>query len=144
MADISDGQDGQGWVFPPRFTKDSGATLTGSARENVQQDMRVLFMTQPGERIMRPDYGCDVHWAMFRNISEDLTSGLQTQMSDSIQRYMPQVALESVTVAPDAGQLTQLDVTVVYRQSGTQGVQRVSGSVDVMNGLGINGLGGRF
>lgn len=130
-----DGQQGtpgalRAWVFPPRFDQ-AGVQLTRAGWATVEQAMRVLFMTQPGERVMREEYGCDLQAVMFRNIGEALLAEVQAQLQDSVRRYVPQVTLESVNVYPGEAEPGQLDVMVAYRLPQTDGVRRVAGRLDI-------------
>lgn len=127
---------GVGWAFPPRFARhqEGMAVDMAGGTEVVRRSMRILFMTQPGERIMRSDYGCDLQSSMFANISEDLLAGLRSQIGESLLRHEPRVALESVTV--DEGEPNHLRVAVVYRLAGSTGAQRVIGSLDIADGRG--------
>ncbi|MCG1054778.1 GPW/gp25 family protein [Mycetohabitans sp. B5] len=138
MSDKVDELFGRGWAFPPRFTADtsqeSSVVLAKTARENLLQGMRILFMTQPGERIMREDYGCDLQFAMFRNIGEPLFAELHTRITDSVARNEPRVALETVSLYPDMQQQGALHVDVTYRLAEGDTVDRVSGAVNIADG----------
>lgn len=127
---------GKGWAFPPTFSS-QGVTMT-EGLDNVRQSMRVLFQTQPGERIMRPDYGCDMQSSMFCNISNNLLAELQTQLTESVLRHEPRVALESINVHQDqnAKSSSKLQVGVVYRLAGSEQMDRLSGSLDLAEGHG--------
>ncbi len=67
LADIY----GRGWAFPPQFSSQTGIIMAEGA-EHVRQSMKILFLTEPGERIMREDYGCGLNDYLFENISDEL------------------------------------------------------------------------
>ncbi len=49
----------------------TGVQMAAGA-ENVRQSMKILFLTEPGERIMREDYGCGLNDYLFANINDEL------------------------------------------------------------------------
>ncbi len=122
---------GRGWKFPPTFSS-SGVVMTEGIA-NVRQSMRVLFQTQPRERIMRPNYGCDLQSAMFCTINEDLLAEIQTQVTESIFRHEPRAALESVDAHQHqtAQSPNTLQVDVLYRLAGSQQIDQLSGRLDL-------------
>jgi len=126
---------GRGWAFPPDFDAMQGAQMVEDI-DDIRQSMQILFSTQLGERIMRPNYGCDLHSAVFENISDDLIAGITANITDSILRYEQRVQLESVTVDQDRQTLNLLRVQVAYRIRGTDAVLRLVGQLDIGDGRG--------
>ena len=51
---------GRGWSFPPRFDDRQYTIMMVEEEEDIRQSLRILFSTLPGERLMKPDYGCDL------------------------------------------------------------------------------------
>ena len=61
---------GRGWSFPPRFNPvDRGVEMVAE-EEDIQESLRILFSTAPGERVMHPSYGCGLKRMVFEQISE--------------------------------------------------------------------------
>ncbi|RQU52930.1 GPW/gp25 family protein [Burkholderia cenocepacia] len=137
MSDSMSDRRGGGWIFPPVFGEGSSDVgLVQDERFGLLQDMRVLFMTEPGERIMREDYGCDLQAVMFRNMSDGLMADIESRITESVQRYEPRVSLEEVSVFADPRCETALRVEVVYRLPGSEVVDRLTGSLDIADGQG--------
>ncbi|MPY24382.1 GPW/gp25 family protein [Shewanella sp. YLB-07] len=125
----------RGWGFPPTFTHE-GANMVESA-EDVHQSMSILFKTMPGERIMRPRFGCDLQQFMFANINSALFSDIETQINDSILRYEPRAQIISINFAQDSPASSQLFIQVNYRLSGSDLEQQWQGALDIVDGQGI-------
>lgn len=133
---------GAGWQFPPRFRltppspSDSplpaGAVQMSAGMDNVAQSLRILFQTQPGERIMRPAYGCDMQSAVFANMSEGVLATLYNQIAESIARYEPRVEDVDIDIQEDGKQPGTLRIAVTYRLAGQ--TQQLSGQLDVLEG----------
>ncbi|RQQ47909.1 GPW/gp25 family protein [Burkholderia stagnalis] len=133
---------GQGWKFPLTFTLPragdpaaSGVAMSAGAH-NVEQSMRVLFQTQPGERIMRDAYGCDLQSAVFANLSEGTLAGLRRRILDSVARCEPRAEVLAIELQQDARREGWLRIEVTYRLAGQAQARRMSGALDMQNGTG--------
>lgn len=127
---------GRGWAFPPAFTLEKGVEMV-EADQDVQQSLRILFSTLPGERIMRPDYGCDMNAFVFQNIREELIAQISAIVNDSVLRYETRADVDSIVVERDDRRLNLLRVQVVYRLRGSDITERVDGVLDVGDGQGV-------
>ncbi|CAJ0994843.1 GPW/gp25 family protein [Serratia marcescens] len=133
---------GAGWAFPLTFTlsqdgkhhgdRDSSVAMSAGA-DNVAQSLRILFQTQPGERLMRPAYGCDMQSAVFENLSEGTLAALHNQIAESVARHEPRAEDVVITVEEDRASPGVLRITVRYRLAGQK--QQVTGQLNRMDGL---------
>lgn len=73
---------GKGWSFPPEFNETEGILKMTTDVEDINNSLIILLSTRPGERVMFPDYGCDLQEMFFKPL--DLT--LITQMKGIIER----------------------------------------------------------
>ena len=51
---------GTGWSFPPAFDNTLSGVQMVSDMVDIQESLQILLSTRPGERIMQPNYGCDL------------------------------------------------------------------------------------
>ncbi|AZC38225.1 GPW/gp25 family protein [Pseudomonas chlororaphis] len=130
---------GRGWVFPPKFVAQAGVQMA-EGQEAVHQSLHILFSTQPGERIMRSDYGCDLQTYMFSNIREELLAQVKTSITDALLRYEPRAAADNVQVAQNRQNPSLLQVQVTYRLRGSDIVQQFKGQLDIADGRGVRVL----
>lgn len=124
---------GRGWAFPPAFTLKDGVVMAEGA-EDVRQSLRILFSTEPGDRIMREHYGCGLHDMMFENIDSKLVAEIRTRITDGMLRYEPRASLTQLRVyeSSDAGQPQgHLQVEVTYKLRGSDIEQRIAGVIDI-------------
>lgn len=121
---------GRGWAFPVDFTVAEGAVMS-TDQKDIAESLQILFSTQPGERIMRADYGCDLQSFVFENISEPLLAEMRTRIADSLLRHEPRVAIDEVQITRDARQRTMLRISVGYQIRGTRGLYRLNGWLDL-------------
>ena len=55
---------GRGWSFPPRIDAQGGLALT-HVRTEIEQAIFIILSTSPGQRVMRPTFGCRLHELVF-------------------------------------------------------------------------------
>ncbi|WP_448511526.1 GPW/gp25 family protein [Photorhabdus laumondii] len=129
LADIY----GRGWAFPPQFSSQTGVIMAEGA-EHVRQSMKVLFLTEPGERIMREDYGCGLHDYLFENISDELMARIQTRIEERILRYEPRVEITEIRVNQKINLPNSLHIQVSYALRGSEISQQIEGILKVGEG----------
>ncbi|MBV9962693.1 MAG: GPW/gp25 family protein [Parafilimonas sp.] len=88
---------GTGWSFPPSFDNMSGATAMSSGVEDIQKSLHILLSTTLGERIMRPDYGCNLRDYVFDPMNVSMETYIKKLVEDAIIYYEPRITLEDVT-----------------------------------------------
>lgn len=124
---------GRGWAFPPDFSPDNGVAMTDG--ENlVKQSMKILFLTQPGERIMREQYGGGMDEFMFENISDDLLSRVRSHIEESVLRYEPRADISDIILRPDPAQPGQLGLQINWRLRGSDIDRRSEGMLALNEG----------
>ncbi|MFM0742101.1 GPW/gp25 family protein [Paraburkholderia xenovorans] len=126
---------GRGWAFPPEFSLDTGVAMA-EGEGDVQQSLRILFSTEPGERIMRENYGCALYDVMFENINSDLLAEIEVRIVDSMLRFEQRANLKNVRLYQPSSRSSQLQVEVTYYLRGSEIEQKISGMLDVGEALG--------
>ena len=124
-----------GWAFPPRFSLDAGVAMVDGDDE-LEQALRILFLTDRGERIMRPDFGCGLGEFLFENIRADLEAQIVVEVKRCILRYEPRVTLLAVDVAQATTPGT-LNVYVQFQRRADSAAKTVSIALDVADGRGV-------
>lgn len=123
---------GRGWAFPLSFNLDEGIVMAEGA-EDIRQSLRILFSTEPGERIMRNNYGCALYDVMFENINSDLMNDIETRIVDSILRYEPRANLTDVKFQQSPTHRSQLMIDISYCLRGSDIEKKISGVLDINN-----------
>jgi phage baseplate assembly protein W len=115
---------GQGMSFPPRVGPDS--RLAWSAGEdNVRESIMVILTTEPAERLMREEFGCGLRDYLLEPNTATTRERIRESVLLAIARWEPRVSVDDVTVVPDAEELRQVNVTVLFRLVATQGAGRL-------------------
>lgn len=105
---MSDAFVGKGWAFPVRVNTTGGIALVASDRE-IDESIRLILGTAPGERPMRPEFGCRIHHYIFA-ASDATTAGMiAADVKASLLRWEPRIDVINVEVGYD-----ETDPALVY------------------------------
>ena len=104
---------GRGISFPLRVDQ-SGSIATSSGPEGIDSSLRVVLMTAPGERVMRPDFGCRIWELLFEPINANTLGMMAVAVREAVGRWEPRVELEDVRVVPDPGSVGQVLIHIDY------------------------------
>jgi phage baseplate assembly protein W len=99
---------GRGWAFPLRTDATGGIALVSRERE-VEEAIRLILGTTPGERPMRPEFGCRIHDYIFGLADGTTANEITAEVKRSLDRWEPRIDVEDVVVSFDA-----LDQTLIY------------------------------
>ncbi|HFD40881.1 MAG TPA: phage baseplate protein [Anaerolineae bacterium] len=105
---------GQGLAFPLQIDPRGGIALA-SGEHDIEQAIRLILMTAPGERVMRPEFGCRIHELIFAP-HDPATEGLAIlYVEEALERWEPRIELREVNVETDAARDGVLLITIRYR-----------------------------
>jgi phage baseplate assembly protein W len=92
---------GTGWSFPPAFDNTSAAVKMVSNEEDIAQSLQILLSTRPGERVMLPQYGCNLDVFLFESITTTLVAYVKELIQTAILYYEPRITLDLITIDTD-------------------------------------------
>lgn len=105
---------GRGIAFPVGL--DARGNLALSEYElNIDESIRILLGTAPGERPMRPDFGCRIHDFVFHPNTVSTASLVSFYVRECLAKWEPRIEDIKVTAAPDASQENVLRVDIGFR-----------------------------
>ena len=86
---------GKGWLFP--VGPDISGTIEMSAyEESVDQSIRIILGTTPGERLMRPDFGCKLGEIVFAPNSLKTVHLAEHYVREALERWEPRIIVKEV------------------------------------------------
>jgi phage baseplate assembly protein W len=98
---------------------------------SVRQAIQLLLSTVPGERVMRPDYGCDLHTLIFAP-NDNTTAGLAIHyVRQALERWEPRIEVLKLDAEPNQLDPGRLDIILEYRLRATQRIDELSLSVNL-------------
>lgn len=95
---------GQGFTFPLRVSP-RGAVMLAAGEADIAQAIRIILGTVPGERVMRPAFGCRA-WELLFDPNQAATHGMMEQyVREALAMWEPRIVVQSVraTRAGDEG-----------------------------------------
>jgi uncharacterized protein len=108
---------GVGWQFPVGTDSDSRVAIARH-EEAVAQSIWTILATAPGERVMRPDFGCGIYDLVFAVNSAGTAEQVATQVRRALLRWEPRIDLDDVQVTSNDTGDTLL-ISVEYRVRAT-------------------------
>lgn len=103
---------GVGWSFP---VKPSGGKLGFAAYEaDVEQAIRIILLTEPGERPMLPEFGGGLRRFLFEPNSPQTRFAIARAVRTALIDWEPRIDIERVEVTPDNVQPNLLLINVDY------------------------------
>jgi phage baseplate assembly protein W len=109
---------GTGFAFPPQLDARGEVALTTEENE-IQQAIYLILSTAPGERIMRPEFGCRIHEYIFAPSNHTTAAEVQVVVKEALDRWEPRITVQDVTAHPSAGQLGMLLIDIKYEVKAT-------------------------
>lgn len=105
---------GRGLSWPMGVDHTGSIRLTEGAAD-LDRSIRIVLATAPGERVMRPQFGCRIWEMLFEPVTPNLL-GLMTQaVHEALAQWEPRVDVDEVTVVPDPVDQTLVRIGVAYR-----------------------------
>jgi uncharacterized protein len=89
---------GTGWSFPPTFERDTGSVALVSNEEDIKQSLNILLSTSPGERVMQPEYGCNLTDYLFESLNSSVIGYIKDRVKNAILYYEPRIIAEKIEV----------------------------------------------
>lgn len=109
---------GAGWAFPLRVDPTGSIALVSGEREIVES-IRLILATSPGERPMRPEFGCAIHDLVFAPADAATAGRIAYEVRLALERWEPRVDLSDVVVRFDAIDRGMLLIDVWYALRGS-------------------------
>jgi phage baseplate assembly protein W len=83
-------------ALPLTLDGTDGFRMIKEIRELVKQNLKMLILTSPGERIMEPDFGVGMKQFLFENFSEDVYAKIDSKIREQVRIYIPAVSILEV------------------------------------------------
>ena len=91
---------GTGWAFPARPDVDRGAMAWQSGPAVVRQSILIILDTEPGERVMRPNFGCGLRRFLMEPNNPTTRAAIAREVEDALRLWERRIVVSSVDVRP--------------------------------------------
>ena len=105
---------GRGFSWP--MTVDhTGAVKLTDGPDDIERSIRIVLVTAPGERVMRPEFGCRIWELLFEPVTPNLLGLIAEAVRQAVSQWEPRVDVEAVHPVPDEKDSSLVNVLIVFR-----------------------------
>jgi phage baseplate assembly protein W len=104
---------GSGVAFPLRVDRRGGLALV-RAEEDIAEAITIILGTAPGERPMRPEFGCGIHNYIFETVDAYTMARLEQEIRIAIDRWEPRIDLIDVDFGLDRVDHGEVVIEISY------------------------------
>ena len=105
---------GTGWSFPPTFQRSTAQVEMVSDQADIEQCLQLLLSTSPGERLLHPDFGCNLTQFLFEEVTQTLLTQIKEAIGDAILFYEPRIEVEDIDITENDTHLGLLLISIDY------------------------------
>jgi len=109
---------GKGWRYP-LGTDASGSIALNANDQELEQAIRLILTTAPGERPMRPRFGCGIHDFVFAPADANTAGRLSVEVKRALTFWEPRIEVKSVDVSVDQYARNTLYINILYEKKGS-------------------------
>ena len=106
---------GRGWAMPVELEPRTGLVASVQHEDDIRQSIRIILETTPGERVMRPNFGCGIHEMVFAAVDSTVLQRIRSLVEEALRRCEARIEVLGVTVDEDASSEGVLNIELEYR-----------------------------
>ncbi len=104
---------GVGWAFPVGVDARGRIALARQERD-IEEAIQIILLTPKGQRVMRPEFGCQIHDLMFAP-NDATTAGLAAYyVEEALGMWEPRIHVKEVNARPDSENQGRLLIDISY------------------------------
>ena len=115
---------GTGLAFPLGVDR-RGVLALAHDEEDVHQAISIILATSPGERPMRPEFGCGVHDYVFDVVDAATLGRMEDEIRRALERWEPRIDVVDIDFELDPDDDGSLSITIEYRLRATNDVRNL-------------------
>jgi phage baseplate assembly protein W len=101
---------GRGWKFPVRVDPTTGRVAMSEFEQDIKESIYIILATAPGERVMRPDFGCGIHDLVFSPMSSVTLGLFESRVREAITRWEARVDILKVDIGTKDASRGKLEI----------------------------------
>jgi phage baseplate assembly protein W len=105
---------GRGFSWPMTVDHTGSIKLTASS-DDIDRSIQIVLVTAPGERVMRPQFGCRIWDLLFEPVTANLLGLIAEAVRQAVTQWEPRVDVEAVEPIPDPNDSALVHVRISYR-----------------------------
>ncbi len=106
---------GRGWSFPPTFNGYNGTLEMTEGEADIKSSLEILLSTKLGERVMLPNYGCNIDHLVFETMNLTMLTYLKDLVENAIIYHEPRIDLKKVMIDDSRQNEGVLLIEILFR-----------------------------
>ena len=98
------------------LTRDSidGFTMIKDIKTLIKQNFKMLLLTNPGERVMEPEFGVGMRRFLFANFTQETFNSIETDIRTQVSTYLPIISILEISFGAPEAMPNSLDANIRY------------------------------
>lgn len=105
---------GTGWKFPVQLDEKTGRIAMSTMEEDIKEAIRIILLTNIGERVMRPDFGSNMQDYVFESDSVAFLTSVRNAVIDALTRHEPRITNIDVDVRMQGSSKAEAVISIGY------------------------------
>lgn len=113
---------GRGWSFPPEFQRNQGEVKMCEGEEDIRSSLEILLSTRLGERVILPNYGCNLDELLFNPLNQSLKTYTVDLIKTAILYHEPRIDAKKIDISQSSELegLLLIEIDYVIRQTNSR------------------------
>ena len=103
---------GVGWTFPVCLR--GGRIEMSEYEQDIREAIRIILLTNRGERLMRPDFGAGLVDFLYESLSSSTLERIRTRVTEALIDWEPRIDIQSVDVSVDSSEPNKVLIEMSY------------------------------
>ena len=91
-----------------------GFTMIKDLKTLLNQNLKMIILTNPGERVMDPNFGVGINSYLFENFNNKIYNDIRNRVRDQVARYLPVITIDSITFDGNNEDQNLLGISISY------------------------------
>jgi Bacteriophage baseplate protein W len=109
---------GKGWKYPVEVDRAGGIAMS-ELDESIRQSIHIILGTAPGERVMRPAFGCNIHDLVYAPNNINTASLAAHFCIEALTKWEPRIEDVEASADPSGDSPNRLDISIKYKVRAT-------------------------
>ncbi len=115
---------GIGWKFPIQLDN-NGKFALSKYEEDIKEAIIIILKTQPGERVMHPEFGCGINNYIFSIINTNNLLQIENEIKRALVLYEPRISIQEVKASSNESAQGYLNINIDYQVKSTNSRQSI-------------------
>mgnify|MGYP003145126372 CR=1 FL=1 len=103
-----------GVALPISQNSEDGFTMLKSFKKTVKQNLKMILLTAPGERVMEPEFGVGLRNFLFESYTPSTYNKIETKIRSQVATYMPSVEIQQIQFGESGMDQNRLSIRIMF------------------------------